>query len=738
MARNKKADMAINAAFILVVAIVAVIMFLLIIFAKFPAISKSIDCKTLSPLKTMFSPSSGSAEESYCRQNEILQNSTIKMETLVQRQFYSGSEIEKIEMPPESISEAKILLPKTNISSASFEISGYSPSAESRFADGSESQTLDFSEVKEQEVYIKLPKVAYVTNATMDFFSNQPEETAEVLVFTGYSNPSCGSQFGNGMEDDVREYLTYHSISYDETKGWKGDSEWEEKLKTHSILIVGCGFNLTTKNEEEKEAIKSWIGGGNTLLATGWAINLLVDLFGNNTAGTPPIYGETPYFTRITPYQKCPGLATSSTGADSGSIGKPVSPGETGSGDYGCTQVDFNKPCSKPDIISCQETVGWGGFCGESQRINFTADAQAEYGVKAGKPISVVYSSSPCFQSNISNRNVRVLADLVYNESLPLDNDVRVKCADRTSGNPGQSIIEFRYGNGSVIYLSERIEDQMGTELGETNFFISIIISKLRKSSSLSISSCSSESPDWQSSGSFKRGRTAKLNPDKINSCLRQCIPDDSGNCTIPIKIKANLNPNEPILILSAPKIEYELPISGINVSVGGKQLAYFQNLSPYDSPKLINEMLKNEISQQLLKCSSNSCTAAINISSTGRGIIILSGLNIEYKQCVIAKEIVARVVACWERAGFGKSGSDINCYELSIPENCTSVENVNESSITEIMINESDLCDLLGNNDANPACGRYNQIEWNLARAIPGRNILIEYSAKQGKIIIS
>jgi hypothetical protein len=737
MARNKKADMTINAAFILVVGIIAVIMFLLIIFAKFPAISKSIYCKTLSPLKAMFSPSSGSAEESYCRQNEILQNSTIRMETLVERKFYSGGEIEKIEMSPGSMSEVKISLPKTNISSASIEISGYSTGSESRFADGAESQTLDFFEVKEQEVSIKLPKEAYVTNATMEFFSNQPEETAEVLVFTGYSNP-CGAKFKSGMQDDVREYLTYHSISYDETKGWNGDSQWEEKLKTHSILIVGCGFNLTTKSGDEREAIKLWISQGNTLLATGWAINLLVDLFGNNTAGSPPIYGETPYFKRITPYQKCPGLATSSTGADSGSIGKPVSPGETGSGDYGCTIVDFNKPCNKPNITTCQETVGWGGFCGESQRINFTADAQAEYGVKAGKPINVVYSSAPCFEANLSNHNVRVLADLVYNESLPLDNDIKVKCAEKNYGNPGQSIIEFRYGNGSIIYMSERIQDQMGTELGETNFFISIIISKLRKSSSLSISSCSSESPDWQSSGSFKRGRTAKLNSDKINSCLKQCVPDDSDNCTIPLTIKANLNPNEPILNLSAPKIEYRLLISEINVSAGGKQIAYFQNFSPYDSPKLINETLKNEISSQLSKCSSPSCTAAINISSAGGGTIFLSGLKIEYRQCVIAKEIVARAVACWERAGFGKSSSDITCYELSIPESCTSVESVNESSITDIMINESDLCDLLGNNDANPACGRYDQIEWNLVRAIPGRNILIEYSAKKGKIIIS
>jgi hypothetical protein len=737
--KSKKGDMAINTGFVLVIAVIALVLFMLVIFTKFPALSKSIYCKTLSPLKLMFSPSSGGGEESYCRQSEILQNSTIRMETFVQRTFYTEKEIEKIEMGAGGISEAKILLPKTNITSASIELSGYSEGAENKFSDGSESKTLDFSEAGEQEIYIKLPKEAYVTNATIAFFSNQPEQTAEVLVFGGYSNP-CGAKFGSGRQDDIREYLTYHSISYDESLGWNGGPEWAEELSKYTILIVGGGFNATTKSNEEKESLRNWINQGNTLIATGWAINLLVDLFGNNTPGSLPVYGETQYFKRITPYQNCPGLLNSHSTTDEHSSILRGGYGDSAdsSADYSCTQIIPNKPCSNPGIITCQETVGAGGFCGDSQRIKFTPYAEAAYGVKSGNAFDVFYSSSPCFEANISNRNVAVLADIVYNESLPSDNDIRAKCADANYGNPGQSIIEFSHENGSVIYFAEHISEQMGTELGETNFLISMIISRLRRTSSLSIGACTSEPFDWQSSGSFKRGRNARLIPDKINSCIKQCIPDETGSCTIPIKIKAKLNPNEPFLILSAPQIEYQLPISGINLSSEGRQIAYFENLSPYDSPKIINETLKKEMLKQLSKCSSPTCMMRVNVSSASKGVVVLSNLEIEYRQCFIAKEIVAKAVACWERAGFGKSDSNIICYELSIPGSCTSVEYVNESSITGIMMNESDLCDLLGNNDANPGCGKYDQIEWNLARALSGRNILIEYSAKKGKIIIS
>ena len=734
--QGKTGEMAINAAFVVVVAIIAVILFLLVIFAKFPALSKSIYCKTLSPLKTMFSPSSGSAEESYCRQNEILQNSTIRMEKVVQRTFADGNAAELIKVQAGQNYEIGIPAPKANITLSSFRAIGYSEGFSGNFADGSSSETFDFSEGRQKEIALKIPKEAYVVNATMELFSSQEEELAEVLLFTGYSH-SCGFQYGNGMFDDARKYLYYHMINYDESKCWKGDPDWKNKLANHSILIVGSGLNLTANNDEDREYIRQWIAQGNSLIATGWALNLLISLFGEAPFDSTD---STAYFTRITPYQKCPGLISPSTtdaGSDSGASGRiPNQPNSNQNSGLECNAT-IPKNCNDPSIVPCRETVGYAGLCGDSQRIIFTSTAEAEYDARANKVYSVIYSNTPCIEANSSNQDVKIIADLVYNISAPspLDKDLTRKCADKNYGRPGQSIIEFNYGNGSVLYLAPNIQDQLGSDFGETNFLASAIIARMKKSSIVQISSCNSRQPDWQSSGSFRRGRTAVLSAEKINSFLSACTPDSEGNCAIPVRINARIINAEPLLTFHTLSISYMMPLYRVNITSGGEQLAYFDKISPYDAPWEINA---SRAVSAASKCPQQECTAFFNVSAGSNGFIALSGLETEYRQCAIKNEIMAEAVACWERSGLGKSSSDIKCYELSIPESCTSVENLNESSLTDAMLNESDLCEVLGNNDANPECGRYNQIDWNIVKAVPGRNILIEYSSKKGRIIIS
>ncbi|MEM3500079.1 MAG: hypothetical protein QXJ50_03575 [Candidatus Woesearchaeota archaeon] len=724
---SRKGEFSITLAFTLFVGIIAVSIFLLLIFSKFPYLSRSVYCSILSPLKVMFSLSSGTAEEAYCSQDDSLQNSTIKMEKVILRSFSDGSERKVLSVGPGLTATAHILVPATNITRAKISIFGYSLGRVNTLSDGSTSKVLDFSKEAEQTLFLKLPKDAHVLNASFDFYSKQEGESSEVLVFTGYSN-KCGQQYGSGMFDDVRKYLYYHLISYDESKCWKGDPNWKETLAKHSVLIVGSGLNTTIGNSADREYLKDWIAEGNTLMVTGWAINLLVELFSESQLPEKEI---TPYFKRITPYQNCPGLLQAKK-QDQLIPSKGNSPDEA---DYKTEcNATIPKNCNDKSIVPCRETVGFGGRCGESQRITFSAQAEAQYGVSSNKQYSVIYDNTPCVEVNYSNSKVKVLADLVYNSTnpSPLDKDLKLKCADRNYGRPGQAVIEFSYGNGSVIYIAPNIEEQLGSEFGDTNFMINAIISRLKKSSWIKFYSCNSAQPDWQSSGSFKSGRTAHISSEKLNSWLRRCIPDQDGNCIIPLKISAMIFNSEPIISIENLSINYQLPIRGVLINVFGVDVGNFEVMKPY-APAIQLDITKQV--SQAANCKKDKCEVTISAASQDAGEIVLSGIEIEYGQCSVSEVIAAYSLACWEKARFGERNSDLLCYEITIPSTCTYVEDVDEDKITKIL-KENGLCETLGNSDFN--CGRYDQLKWRIQKIIPGRNVLIEYSEKEGAIIVS
>jgi hypothetical protein len=329
---------------------------------------------------------------------------------------------------------------------------------------------------------------------------------------------------------------------------------------------------------------------------------------------------------------------------------------------------------------------------------------------------------------------VTVLADIVYDPSNSLDLDIKTKCADKNSGSPGspgQSMVEFTYGAGTVIYLVEHIDEQIGNELGQTNFLINLINAKMRKVSNIRISSSESDIVEWESRGSLDNMRVASLNQKKINSYILKC---SSSECLIPINITATNG----TLILSNLNVTYRMPIYNVTAVVFGKPVFSSENLSMRNSPKRINATLKDAVSEELSKCSEEPCKLNISVFTHTPGKIILSRLDIGYRKCLVKEEVLAQAVACWERSGFGKSDSDLKCYELSIPPSCGSIDPVNESTVTELMLKEGDLCEILGNNDADPKCGKYDGIEWNAVSISSGKNILIEYSEKKGKIIIS
>ena len=703
---EKKGDIAVSTMAVLILVIIAVSLFIIVLLIKFPSISKSFYCKTISPIKTFFLPDYSKAEESYCKEINELNPNILKKETAHQRYFYEKKTIKEIQFPDSGgSSRVLIRMPKSQIEYAEFNISGFLEENITTFSDGEKNKTLIFKGRETKQINITIPKKAYVKSVTMNLSGNKTHRITNVLVFTGYSKPpGCRVDDPIGCGDHVEAYLDYHRIKYDTTHGWRQRGEepdWRKKFENHSILFVGCGLNLITTNPDDREFLKEWIAKGNTLFASCWAINLIVDLFGTGDVRN----GYTPYITRITPYQDCPSECPD---------------------------------CSDPRILTCQPTVGHDGKCGDSQRMQFTEEAAKLYGVDPDKVVTIIYEGSHCaYKTDPSNPNVTILARLIYDPNNPKDRDIKLKCADKNNGNPGDVIFQFKYGNGTVIYMTPHMDDQLHNELGETNFLINAINKFLPKVSNLSLSVSNSSGVDWNLSGSLEKPTIVGLNVSRINKILRECEKDKSNedeNCTITLNITAQ----DGVLLVNHLIVSYEMPVYNVSVEVDNNEVFKIENLSRFNTPiRINNSVLKKGINDFLSECDSYTCFIPLNVSAGTKGVIMLSGLDIIYKRCLVREEIVANALACWERANFGKSNKDISCYEITIPEKCGAVEDTTEEDITELLL-KNKLCDILPNNDVDVNCGKSDKIDWRIKHVFVGRNILIRYSSDERKIIIS
>jgi len=120
-----------------------------------------------------------------------------------------------------------------------------------------------------------------------------------------------------------------------------------------------------------------------------------------------------------------------------------------------------------------------------------------------------------------------------------------------------------------------------------------------------------------------------------------------------------------------------------------------------------------------------------------------LTGIGDVY--CPINISLMANVVACWQRAEFGKSSDDFLCKNIIVSKDCPEDSiNMNEQQATQILIDEG-ACSIISNNDISIAgpmgiiigsCGDSDQLEWKISTIGKNRNVLIEYA--NGKIIVS
>ncbi|MGB9748614.1 MAG: hypothetical protein ACP5H9_04565 [Candidatus Woesearchaeota archaeon] len=171
----------------------------------------------------------------------------------------------------------------------------------------------------------------------------------------------------------------------------------------------------------------------------------------------------------------------------------------------------------------------------------------------------------------------------------------------------------------------------------------------------------------------------------------------------------------------------YDIIVGVINSSI------LIGNLSVGDSILFESNELVEQINEFLRNCNSTECIVPINISISNEASLLITNLKVSYSECLLLKELVAHMLACWEKSSYGKSKKDFMCYQLAVPKECANTK-ITAEDVTEIMLS-NEVCDVLGFSNKN--CGTKDQVDFELNKIMEeGDNILIEY--KNGKIVVS
>jgi hypothetical protein len=171
----------------------------------------------------------------------------------------------------------------------------------------------------------------------------------------------------------------------------------------------------------------------------------------------------------------------------------------------------------------------------------------------------------------------------------------------------------------------------------------------------------------------------------------------------------------------------YDIMVGVVNSSI------LIGNLSVGESLFFESKELVEQINEFLRNCDSAECIVPINISISNEASLLTTNLKVSYSECLLLNELVAHMLACWERASYGKSKKDFMCYQLAVPKECAD-NKITADDVAEIMIN-NELCDVLGFSNKN--CGIKDQVDFELNKIMEeSDNILIEY--RDGKIVVS
>lgn len=135
-----------------------------------------------------------------------------------------------------------------------------------------------------------------------------------------------------------------------------------------------------------------------------------------------------------------------------------------------------------------------------------------------------------------------------------------------------------------------------------------------------------------------------------------------------------------------------------------------------------------------LSSCALPPCQVRIDFIPDQSLNLVVKDIDVTYVTCLIKEEIVAHMLACWEKANYGHYDEDLVCFELVIPRNCYTIPlNFDESEATQIMLQNSNYCDLLPNSDYG--CGNEDKVYWDLFQLRSEQNILIEFVSALNQI---
>ena len=444
-----------------------------------------------------------------------------------------------------------------------------------------------------------------------------------------------------------------------------------------------------------------------------------------------------------------------------------------------CQDQDLSCLCSKVCLPSdvCDEAWGVGGLY-INERYNFTenskrmlltfsdADPTGTYLVKYGayyclNGASPFNGSEDAVVNALINKSVNnnlmifpVVMPFVESEGLATDsmndsfpycktNNVEYKKGEQCCAAASSNTITYYPYNSSSACIKQMswLQNIANSTKGQillyrnqsfeqyADMIQEIIKSKVLQNITINVSSNQLKGPDTLPNETVYDYSTNEF-AAAINNALADCTPDSEGMCEIEVIIKAENMGN---LNVSNLRITYYDKITSINLSN--------YNIGDIDDKETSYKIdFKEMLVKSLKECDKSMCLIDYYVIGEGKGSLYLSNLSINYTIYDYMKNLVEKILLCWEKAGYGRYSESHVCESFTIPQTAF-FNGLNESLVTDYLINNK-RCSLISNNlldkkNITYGCGRSNDLF--VEDILPTtRHILIEYDGKNHQVRVS
>lgn len=236
-------------------------------------------------------------------------------------------------------------------------------------------------------------------------------------------------------------------------------------------------------------------------------------------------------------------------------------------------------------------------------------------------------------------------------------------------------------------------------------------------------------------------GKTIFSNPgplDNTNSpqwadenAFAQALEDAGQNCNQPscqVTVQVSSS-SEGAVILSELEVMYQQYIKDAGVDLNGNSIFYDPQFGG-------SEQIDFTASAQSVidTCQVPDCLFNFTLSSSEPAKLLLSNLSVKYSKVFLEEDLLQSVLECYDRASLQGFAKNIRCKEIPVPRDHIFYKEVNESSITQLLINKK-WCNQFSNSDYG--CGEQDHLRFAHSFAVP-TNILVEYDAKTRQVVVS